>query len=420
MQGVNKMAAAALKVLKGLKKIGKIIRSCKKDENGNRKILNIIIVVVFLLFFFLLGSISPFGLLGKTQKSGVKATSFEDSEIYSNINDTYIEYSNQLEKKIKKRKKKVRKEYSYTETITETNKKGEKTEKKVTIYPEVVVTSNPENLPKSFVYAYITTKYVDVNSWDYDEDEILQFIQDNTNYKEEIISSNKDTVQLIVTLTVKNQEEIAENYFKDSQKDAYALSCKAFSEYDITFEEGSYANINLDELTFYENGMKIPHYLQYDKKWGARKYGTGSISSSGCGPTCMAMVISYLTDTVVTPDMTADWSMGNGYYVPGKGTSWNFYSGAATHWNLNSQNIGKDYKKVVKALSNGNPVIASMSPGTFTKAGHFIVLRGVTSTGAIVVNDPNDNYRTKNFYNREFSLDLIVNESKNFWIITKT
>ena len=41
-------------------------------------------------------------------------------------------------------------------------------------------------------------------------------------------------------------------------------------------------------------------------------------------------------------------------------------------------------------------------------------LRGITEEGKILVNDPNDN-ASKNFVNRQFDLNLIMRESKNFW-----
>ena len=70
------------------------------------------------------------------------------------------------------------------------------------------------------------------------------------------------------------------------------------------------------------------------------------------------------------------------------------------------------YKR--QALSTGKPVIASMKKGTFTRGGHFIVLRGITEDGKILVNDPNDNAKKQHF-NRSFDLSLIKREAKAFW-----
>ena len=38
----------------------------------------------------------------------------------------------------------------------------------------------------------------------------------------------------------------------------------------------------------------IPYYLQWDRRWGQKKYTDENIAINGCGPTSMAMVISGL------------------------------------------------------------------------------------------------------------------------------
>lgn len=52
--------------------------------------------------------------------------------------------------------------------------------------------------------------------------------------------------------------------------------------------------------------------------------------------------------------------------------------------------------------------------GHSRKGGHFIVLTGITESGKIRVNDPNDSTK-KNHINTEFSASLIIRESKNMW-----
>ena len=60
-----------------------------------------------------------------------------------------------------------------------------------------------------------------------------------------------------------------------------------------------------------------------------------------------------------------------------------------------------------EAIKNNQPVIAwySGESGIFTKAGHFIVVRGITSDGKYLVNDPTDNmvdYK-HDYYKRKFT-----------------
>ena len=51
----------------------------------------------------------------------------------------------------------------------------------------------------------------------------------------------------------------------------------------------------------------------------------------------------------------------------------------AIHYGLKSERVTRnqeDLQKIVDALASGSLVIAVMGPGTFTRSGHFILLRG--------------------------------------------
>ena len=64
-------------------------------------------------------------------------------------------------------------------------------------------------------------------------------------------------------------------------------------------------------------------------------------------------------------------------------------------------------------------VISSQRAGLFTSGGHFIVLRGVTAGGKVLVNDPNDS-SSKNYINREFDMMTEVHATANaYWIFAK-
>lgn len=168
--------------------------------------------------------------------------------------------------------------------------------------------------------------------------------------------------------------------------------------------------------TYPANGMQIPHYLQTD--YGNIPYGGGSIATSGCGPTSFAMVASYLTGKTITPVDAVSWC-GNSYYKPGVGTYWSYFAAAASHFGCGSVTQTNDPNKVLKALSEGHPVISSQSAGLFTRGGHFIVLRGVTASGKVLVNDPNDS-ASKNYINREFDMMPEIHATASaYWIFDK-
>ncbi len=168
--------------------------------------------------------------------------------------------------------------------------------------------------------------------------------------------------------------------------------------------------------TYPANGMQIPHYLQTD--YGNIPYGGGSIASSGCGPTSFAMVASYLTGKTITPVDAVSWC-GNSYYKPGVGTYWSYFAAAARHFGCGSVTQTSDPNAVLKALSQGRPVISSQGPGLFTRGGHFIVLRGLTASGKVLVNDPNDS-QSKNYINREFDMMSEIHATASaYWIFDK-
>lgn len=91
------------------------------------------------------------------------------------------------------------------------------------------------------------------------------------------------------------------------------------------------------------------------------------------------------------------------------------------HYGLTVTGIGLSAKKLVQALEDGKLVIAIMSRGHFTSSGHFIVLRGVTADGKILVADPASVKRS----NQAWDLGIITNEASRragsggpFWVLS--
>lgn len=165
--------------------------------------------------------------------------------------------------------------------------------------------------------------------------------------------------------------------------------------------------------TYPANGMKIPHYLQTD--YANVPYGSSNIAACGCGPTSFAMVASYLTGTTITPADAVAWC-GNSYYVWGAGTSWSYFEAAAKHFGCGAVRESYDANEVLKALSEGHPVISSQHAGLFTRGGHFIVLRGVENGNKVLVNDPNDS-EAKNYIDRSFDMASEVDITSDAYFI---
>ncbi len=149
-----------------------------------------------------------------------------------------------------------------------------------------------------------------------------------------------------------------------------------------------------------EGGMPIPLYLQGDYTQtvcyidGEAK----SVKTSGCGAASMSMVISYLTgNTSQNPYTLFKWAYDNGYY-DGNGLSHTCLTKLAQLYGVEGTWIANDEEQIAEALRAGYPVIAHMGPGIFTTGGHYIVLRGITEDGHVLVNDPGNRNRNKYAY----------------------
>ena len=157
---------------------------------------------------------------------------------------------------------------------------------------------------------------------------------------------------------------------------------------------------------------EIPHLLQWDERWGYASYGTSILAVSGCGPTCMAMVVAGLTqDSSVTPVKLAQYSMEHNYVDEANDTYWTFMENAGTDWNVNCYGGMLDEEQLKAELEAGHPIICSMGPGDFTQNGHFIVMTGYHD-GYVSINDPFSITRTE----KEWVFGEIADQIKAMWV----
>ena len=178
--------------------------------------------------------------------------------------------------------------------------------------------------------------------------------------------------------------------------------------------------VSLGDIRFSDGATQVVYYNQLDKRYASKPYGTDDIGTYGCGPTCMAMVVSSLTSETVDPVEMACWAYENGYWCSRSGSYHSLIPGAAKAWGLPVQGCGKtEGQRIVDALSQGKLVVAIMLKGHFTSSGHFIVLRGVEN-GKILVADPANYTRSQ----QAWDLAIILNEASGragaggpFWII---
>jgi hypothetical protein len=143
-------------------------------------------------------------------------------------------------------------------------------------------------------------------------------------------------------------------------------------------------------LTNLEKEQEYPLFLQWDTRWGYLPYGEDSIIGlSGCGPTCMSMVLYYLTDDdALTPDKLAAYAMSNNYYAEGIGTAWVFMEEVPLLYGIRVSEPRVTERAIKAELDKGAVIICAMAEGDFTVSGHFIVIYGYDEAG-FKVNDPN-------------------------------
>lgn len=155
--------------------------------------------------------------------------------------------------------------------------------------------------------------------------------------------------------------------------------------------------------------VNIVYFCQSDETWGNQPYGTDTIGPYGCGPTAMAMAVSSLTSTAIDPAEMAQWCVENRYWARKHGSYLSIVSGAAEAYGLTCTPLSPeelDPDLLVSYLATGQVIAALMGPGHFTSRGHFILLRGVTLDGSILVADPASVERSLT----PWDLDLILEE----------
>lgn len=166
-------------------------------------------------------------------------------------------------------------------------------------------------------------------------------------------------------------------------------------------------------LTDSEKKEDYPLFLQWDPRWGYAFYGDNScIALSGCGPTCLSMVLYYLTgDESLTPDVIGDYSMKNNYYLSGTGTLWALFEDVAPLYGVKVRQPNASEWEMKAALDQGAVLICSMGPGDFTAGGHFIVIYDYDKDG-FLINDSNCVARSR----QSWSFDQLSRQMKHLWI----
>lgn len=230
--------------------------------------------------------------------------------------------------------------------------------------------------------------------------------------------------QLVMTLKT---EKAAFDAKREAAALAKALDAekKAAEEKDSSKDAKKKAKeTETDETILHSDTIDLVYYSQNDARWKTEIYGGDNIIGVfGCGPTTLAMVVSSLTENQVTPETTAKWAVDNGHFCNNSGSYHSIIPKGAQNYGLASKSLKSPTKEtIVQELTNGKLVVVLMDRGLFTSQGHFIILRGVTAKGKILIADSQSPENS----NQPWDIQTILDEAKYsassggpFWSIGK-
>ena len=289
-------------------------------------------------------------------------------------------------------------------------------------YDDYQVTDGSGGMNQNWLIAIASVRYKqDLNVMD--DDALEDLLYGKLDYS----ASITDRVLNISVWDLTPETYMTRLNFTQKEKDWASLLYSVMAEEQrvtVGDTDGSgYYGTDYGDITFTNAETPVVYYNQTDARWGNKSYGkTSTIGRAGCGPTALAIAVASLTNNKVTPYDVAQWSVANGGLCEGSGSYHSLIPNGGRHYGLTVTSIGRDGKQLVEALQQGKLVIAIMSKGHFTSSGHFIVLRGVTEDGKILVADPASVKRS----NKEWDLRIITGEASRkvgsaggpFWVLS--
>ena len=207
-----------------------------------------------------------------------------------------------------------------------------------------------------------------------------------------------------------------EETFERAGKPNYPRRKKAVAEYMAKF--GGTAGTGGRYSTIIEPMSRIidkdeVYYSQNDENWNTTVYDGNMVSSSGCGPTTLAMIASQLTGADITPDMIARAAYEDGVWSDS--ASWDIFPWFANQFGLEykisgsndvqglNEMLTSDYKVAVSGKLHEKT--SQRSP--FTTEGHIVPIVGVQGT-KYTINDP------RGFaYKGDYEIEDIINPNSD-------
>ena len=222
------------------------------------------------------------------------------------------------------------------------------------------------------------------------------------------------------------QRRIAEQKRKAAESKRKAAAEKAAKEKALKaacpgYDEKFIATLTKEEQAearyFYEQG-----YVFYRQNWSVlddAEYGNEGFGLCGCGPTCLAAIISNLAGVPVDPEEMRTYGLSVGSWLPSGGTTYGFIIETAKKYGITATQIyAGDKESLFAALKDDNKlVLATMGPGDFTYGAHFMLFRGMTDEDKILIADS----YSYEYSTMEWDYDYLYAQLKSgYWIFEKT
>lgn len=175
------------------------------------------------------------------------------------------------------------------------------------------------------------------------------------------------------------------------------------------------AEVSYDSLLYPDVGFQrfpeVPLYLQQD--YGNLRFGNQYLSIAGCGMCSMAMLSTYMTDTVYTPPMIVELFP---YYYGQVGTDGNIFLYGPADLGFYSDGQVQTWEAILAKLEQA-PVVTLQIHGVFTTGGHFMVLSQGHEDGTVTVRDSNlKNYsRLSGFQSDRFTRGDVLSGGTLFY-----
>lgn len=135
-------------------------------------------------------------------------------------------------------------------------------------------------------------------------------------------------------------------------------------------------------------GWIMPLYLQDDIQWSRIDYAEGTIGDSGCGLSCAAMAIEYLTGQIVTP-LDLEAIVGSTCTVYGVNDMARFGAYMSEAYGLRTSEIYYDLDRALSEVTSSSVVFAGVRGELWERAyGGHIVCIWKTDGDSVYIRDP--------------------------------